>query len=68
MDSPLSVDAKIVLLVSANVGKTCIVGVAVSAVFLAVMSPTVSVSSTSKEIEIGGTVVNLPIWDTADQE
>jgi small GTP-binding protein len=68
MSDPDAVDAKIVLLGAASVGKTCVIARGVSQEFDADMPNTVGASFTGKQVVIDGGVVNLQIWDTAGQE
>jgi small GTP-binding protein len=63
-----SLDAKIVLLGAASVGKTCIICRAVSNEFDSEMPNTIGACFTAKEMDVAGSVVNLQIWDTAGQE
>jgi small GTP-binding protein len=62
------IDAKIVLLGAASVGKTCIICRAVSNEFDEEMPNTIGACYTAKQVEIGTTTVSLQIWDTAGQE
>jgi small GTP-binding protein len=68
MASPTPIDAKIVLLGSASVGKTSIICRAVSDEFDKDMPPTIGACYTAKSVVIANTTVNLQIWDTAGQE
>jgi small GTP-binding protein len=61
-------DAKVVLLGSASVGKTSIICRAVSNEFDAEMPATIGACYTAKQVDIANVVVNLQIWDTAGQE
>jgi small GTP-binding protein len=61
-------DAKVVLLGSANVGKTSIISRAVSDEFDQQMPATIGACYTAKEVDIANVTVNLQIWDTAGQE
>jgi small GTP-binding protein len=61
-------DAKVVLLGAASVGKTCIICRAVSDEFDAEMPNTIGACFTAKEMTIASMTVNLQIWDTAGQE
>jgi small GTP-binding protein len=62
------IDAKVVVLGSASVGKTSIICRSVSDEFDQAMPSTIGASYSSKEIEVGGVTINLQIWDTAGQE
>jgi small GTP-binding protein len=62
------VDAKVVLLGAASVGKTCIICRAVSDEFDAEMPNTIGACFTAKEMSVADVVINLQIWDTAGQE
>jgi small GTP-binding protein len=61
-------DAKVVLLGSASVGKTSIICRVVSDEFDQEMPATISASYATKPVDIANVVVNLQIWDTAGQE
>jgi small GTP-binding protein len=64
-----SIDSKIVLLGASGVGKTCIICRAVSNEFDADMLNTVGACYTLKQVELQtGVLVNLQVWDTAEQE
>lgn len=62
---PPDFEAKIVLLGSASVGKTCIVCRAVCNEFDAEMPSTYGASYCEKEVEVSGTTISLQIWDAA---
>jgi small GTP-binding protein len=62
-----SFDVKVVLLGAGGVGKTSIVGRAVSDEFR-IETPTISACFTSKDIDVGDVTISLEIWDTAGQE
>jgi small GTP-binding protein len=61
-------DAKVVFLGAASVGKTCIICRAVSDKFYAEMPNTIGACFIVKEVTIANTTVALQIWDTAGQE
>jgi small GTP-binding protein len=63
-----AIDAKIVLLGAASVGKTCIICRGVSDEFDQDMPNTIGACYTAKPVDIGGSTVALQIWDTAGQE
>jgi small GTP-binding protein len=63
-----TLDAKIVLLGTAGVGKTCVIGRCVSDGFDEEMPATIGASYSPKLVPIGSTNVNLQIWDTAGHE
>jgi small GTP-binding protein len=63
-----SVDAKVVFLGSANVGKTSIICRAISDEFSANISSTIGACFASKQVHLKNTAANLQIWDTAGQE
>jgi small GTP-binding protein len=62
------IDAKIVLLGAASVGKTCMICRAVSDEFDSEMPNTIGACFTAKEMSVADSVINLQIWDTAGQE
>jgi small GTP-binding protein len=68
MPASASIDAKVVFLGSASVGKTSIINRAISDEFDNNVTSTIGASYTSKEVEMAGTTVNLQMWDTAGQE
>jgi small GTP-binding protein len=61
-------DAKVVLLGSASVGKTSLICRAVSNEFEAEQATTIGASFSTKEVELGDMRISLQIWDTAGQE
>jgi small GTP-binding protein len=63
-----SLDAKIVLLGAASVGKTCIITRATQNEFDGTTQNTIGACYTAKPTEVGSTTVALQIWDTAGQE
>jgi small GTP-binding protein len=63
-----ALDAKIVLLGAANVGKTCILYRATNNDFDEQTSNTIGACYSPKPVEVDGTTINLQVWDTAGQE
>jgi Ras-related protein Rab-7A len=59
---------KVLILGSANVGKTSILNQYVNAEFLSQYKPTIGSDYVSKQVEIDNSYVTLQIWDTAGQE
>jgi small GTP-binding protein len=68
MSEPENVDAKVVLLGAASVGKTCILARGVSNEFDPEVPNTIGACFMEKQVVIDRGVVNLQIWDTAGQE
>jgi small GTP-binding protein len=63
-----SLDAKVVLLGAAGVGKTCMIGRCVSDDFDEEMPATIGACYSPKLVQVGTTNVNLQIWDRAGHE
>eukprot|EP01104_Vermistella_antarctica_P012703 TRINITY_DN3721_c0_g1_i1.p1 TRINITY_DN3721_c0_g1~~TRINITY_DN3721_c0_g1_i1.p1 ORF type:complete len:220 (+),score=50.71 TRINITY_DN3721_c0_g1_i1:217-876(+) len=68
MASPLSCDAKIVLLGNSGVGKTCLVYRYVQGSYSGDLTSTIGASFMTKRMFLDGVKVKLQIWDTAGQE
>jgi small GTP-binding protein len=66
--TPQAIDAKVVLLGAAGVGKTCVIGRCVSDGFDEEMPATIGACYSPKLVVVGITKVNLQIWDTAGHE
>ena len=68
MNNPRTLQAKIVLLGDAGVGKSSIIQRFISGSFTEYGAPTVGASFLSKLIEFDQRTIKLNIWDTAGQE
>jgi small GTP-binding protein len=60
--------AKVVVLGTAMIGKTCIVNYATNGTFNGDQTATIGSAFSSKKVSVGNTEVLLQIWDTAGQE